>query len=201
MQVFLVRHGQTDWNIENKAQGHYDIPLNKVGHSQAAELAKKLLQKEVVNVFSSDLLRCQQTIASYLQASKISPNYRTDLRERTFGEMEGLDYVQLHSWMRSEGTRLGIPDWEVRPPGGESMADVWKRLDTVEADLRDTTHSCVIVSHGGALAQLLTKLLHGSQQTARAFRFRNCSITTLGRRPDGSFLLEKFDEVSCEDMV
>lgn len=198
MQVFLVRHGQTDWNIENKAQGHYDIPLNQVGHEQALKLSDQLQLQEIAKILSSDLIRCQQTISAYIQTCNIEPNFRQDLRERTFGEMEGKDYTNLHSWMSAEGSRLGIPQWEVRPPGGESMADVWKRLDNIESELREAQENCLIVSHGGALAQLLSKLLSGSQQTARAFRFRNCSVTTLSRRPDGSFLLDKFDEVAGE---
>ena len=194
MRVLLVRHGQTDWNITNKAQGHADIELNATGHLQAKELAQFLAQHEVEHVLSSDLMRCRQTIEPFLTKSKIAAEFRKDLRERTFGSMEGQNYTDLHVWMGEQAKSLGVADWEVRPTEGESMADVWKRLDTVEQDLFNETRTTVVVSHGGALAQLLAKLIKGTPLTPRAFRFSNCGVTTLGRRPDGSFLLEKFDE-------
>ena len=192
MRLLLVRHGQTEWNVTNRAQGHIDIELDATGHQQARALAPFLAQFEIQRVLSSDLKRCQQTIAPFLQKSPLEVQLREDLRERTFGEMEGQIYTELHQWMRGEAERLGVPEHEVRPTGGESMADVWKRLDQVEGDIFAESRTTLVVSHGGALAQLLSKIIRGSNETPRAFRFSNCGVTILGRRPDGSFLLEKF---------
>jgi probable phosphoglycerate mutase len=156
----------------------------------------------IERVLSSDLTRCVQTIEPLVASNGLALELRPDLRERTFGTMEGKDYSELHVWMREEGRRLEIPDWQVRPPGGESMADVWRRLDDVEAELRAETRTTLVVSHGGALAQLLAKLIKGSAETPRAFRFSNCSVTVLTRRPDRSLMLERFNDCThLEELV
>ena len=194
MRVFLVRHGQTDWNITNRAQGHADIELNAEGSSQSRDLASRLIHLDIERILSSDLKRCRQTIGPFLEKTSCVPDFRQDLRERTFGSMEGQDYRELHLWMGEQAVQTGVPEWQVRPTGGESMADVWLRLDAIEAELREDRRTTLVVSHGGALAQLLAKLIKGTPETPRAFRFSNCGVTTLGRRPDGSFLLERFDD-------
>ena len=59
--IYLVRHGQTDWNIEKKTQGHTDIPLNGTGKRQAEELAEKIADLKIDRIISSDLLRARET--------------------------------------------------------------------------------------------------------------------------------------------
>jgi probable phosphoglycerate mutase len=194
MRLYLVRHGQTVWNVSNKAQGHVDIDLDETGLAQARLLAERLAGEGVQRILSSDLGRCLQTIQPLAESIGLVPELRSDLRERTFGTMEGEDFTKLHVWMREEAVRLGLPDWEVRPPNGESMADVSARLQVVEHELRSETRAVVVVSHGGALAQLLTRLVKGTPETARVFRFSNCGVTVLNRRPDGSLLLERFND-------
>ncbi|MBS1723325.1 MAG: histidine phosphatase family protein [Armatimonadetes bacterium] len=192
--VVLVRHGQTLWNISNRAQGHIDIELDETGHKQAQLLANRLCELQIDKVFTSDLKRCLQTIQPFCERGQPEVQMRPDLRERTFGDMEGADYVELHAWMREEGRRLGVPDYEVRPPNGESMLDVWARLDGIVQELRDVTKNVLVVSHGGALAQLLARLMYGTHETPRMFRFSNCSVTTLNRREDRSFMLGAFND-------
>lgn len=195
MRLYLVRHGQTVWNATNKAQGHCEVPLDQTGFKQAQMLAGALAATDIERILSSDLSRCQETLAPYSGLTNVAPEYRHDLRERTFGSMEGQDYTELHVWMKAEGVKMGIPDWEVRPPHGESMADVWNRLAAVEQELREETRSTLVVSHGGALAQLLARLLKGTHETPRAFKFSNCGITVLEKRHDGSMLLVAFNSV------
>ena len=196
MRLYLVRHGQTVWNKANKAQGHCDIPLDELGQKQAERLAAQLSEVTIGRVLASDLVRCQLTLKPLLQQSSAKPEYRADLRERTFGDMEGEDYTELHVWMRGEAVRLAVPEWEVRPPGGESMLDVWNRLTPVVEELRSETRDTLVVSHGGALAQLLSRLIAGTHETPRAFRFSNCGITVLEKRHDGSLILVSFNNVA-----
>ena len=197
MRVILVRHGQTVWNASNRAQGHTDIELNETGRAQAERLARRLAKFDVQRAIASDLARCRQTLDPFRALRPELPiEERSDLRERTFGELEGEDYTLLHTWMREEGARLGLLDREVRPPGGESMEDVWKRLDRVEDELRREERTTLVVSHGGALAQLVAKLIRGGQDAPRAFRFENCALTELHRRPDGYFLIARLNDSS-----
>lgn len=194
MRLYLVRHGQTVWNATNRAQGHKDIELDEKGHWQAKQLDERLRHLSIDRVVGSDMTRCVQTASYFCDFSGHPYESRSDLRERTFGEMEGADYSDLHRWMRAEGERLGLPEWEVRPPGGESMADVRKRLTKFEADLRSTPGNVLVVSHGGALAQLLGRLVNGTPETPRSFRFHNCSLSVLERRTDGSFWIDRLND-------
>ncbi len=183
------------WNANNRAQGHCNIELNETGIRQAQAIGQRLAEYSIEQVFASDLLRCQQTIAPFVELSGCAPTFREDLRERTFGSMEGEDYTELHRWMRSEAQRLGLPETEVRPPGGESTLDVWNRVHSIAEELRTSTKNTLIVSHGGALAQLVAQLIKGSHETARSFRFANCGLSILESRVDGSFILVQFNDI------
>jgi broad specificity phosphatase PhoE len=194
MRLTLVRHGQTAWNTAGLAQGHTDIELDADGHRQAQLLARRLLEHPIDAVLSSDLVRCRQTLAPFLDRRELTVAFTPGLRERSFGQMEGTDYAELHAWMQAEATRLGCSLRAVRPPDGESVQEVWERLAPFEEALRETPKDTLVVSHGGSLAQLLARLLRGSEETPRAFRFGNCSVTTLHRRADGTFLLESFND-------
>ncbi|MCW5940575.1 MAG: histidine phosphatase family protein [Fimbriimonadaceae bacterium] len=194
MRLTLVRHGQTAWNTAGLAQGHTDIELDPDGLRQARLLAERLVRSPIETVLSSDLTRCRQTLAPFLDRRELPVEFSAGLRERSFGQMEGTDYAELHVWMHSEAARLGCPLRMVRPPDGESVRDVWERLSAFEIALRQTPKDTLVLSHGGSLAQLLAQLLRGSEETPRAFRFGNCSVTTLIRRGDGTFLLESFND-------
>jgi broad specificity phosphatase PhoE len=72
-ELWLVRHGQTDWNLQGRYQGHYDIPLNPVGLAQASCLAEKLVEERFDAIYSSDLLRARvtaETVAERHPASR-----------------------------------------------------------------------------------------------------------------------------------
>jgi broad specificity phosphatase PhoE len=194
MWLTLVRHGRTAWNAAGLAQGHTDIGLDADGLIQSEALARRLADHPFQAALSSDLERCRQTLAPVLAARPVPTEFRTDLRERTFGDMEGVDYGALNVWIQAETARTGRPAWAVRPPGGESAEDLWRRLEAVESALRAADRDTLVVSHGGALAQLLSRLLRGTVETSRSFRFQNCSVTVLLRRPDGGFVLEEFND-------
>ncbi len=84
---YIVRHGQTDWNVQKKIQGHADIPLNDTGRAQAAELSETLGPIAFDYCFSSDLQRAAETALILNRNSSIQVDQR--LRERNFGPWEG----------------------------------------------------------------------------------------------------------------
>ena len=160
-KVILVRHGQTDWNLNRRYQGHSDILLNETGKKQARELGRRLAKLPLKAVYSSDLKRAVQTaeeIASF-HASRVleTPVFR----ELNFGLWEGLTYEQIMS---------GWPDWLMamyaRPsighaPRGESFPLVRRRALAGLADCiaAHPAEMIAIVSHGGTLRTILCEAL------------------------------------------
>jgi broad specificity phosphatase PhoE len=87
--LYLVRHGQTDWNVNGLIQGHEDTPLNKKGESQAFQLATKLKKIHFDAIFSSDLLRAKRSAEIIAKERKMIITTSIALRERYFGKFQG----------------------------------------------------------------------------------------------------------------
>jgi broad specificity phosphatase PhoE len=196
MRLYLVRHGQTAWNNSGRAQGHTDISLDPEGLEQAAKLAVAFEGVIVDRVLSSDLARSVETATPLAKAVGAPLNLNKDFRERCFGEWEGLMFSEVTARLNERAKAMGITNQEVRPPGGESFLDVWKRLDSVYEMLAASDDTTVVVSHGGALSLLLAKLIKGTLDTCRTFRFANTGVTELQRRPDGLFLMVRYSDSS-----
>jgi broad specificity phosphatase PhoE len=160
MTIFcLVRHGQTDWNLEGRYQGQSDIPLNEVGRAQAYTLARQLKEQSFTAVYSSDLKRAIETGVIIAKALGMSVTIDSRLREINQGEWEGqlvevikARYVEL--WQQRSVDPAGV-----RPPGGETVGEVAHR---VYKALDDIAHlhpngNVLITSHGLALATIICK--------------------------------------------
>lgn len=195
MRLYLIRHGQTAWNAEQRAQGHSDIPLDETGLAQAAALGPRFEGRNIDLILSSDLQRAVQTAAPIACSTDAEWIKMPELRERGFGEWEGEPFPDIAKRWPSLEFEQGLDRLHIRPPGGESFADVWERLGVVCDQLAHETRNTVVVSHGGACALLLARLIHGTVETSRAFRFANCSVTKLERRPEGQFLIATYNDV------
>jgi 2,3-bisphosphoglycerate-dependent phosphoglycerate mutase len=198
MRLYLIRHAQTSWNLEGRAQGHTDIALDHHGEEQARRLALAFEGVELCQVLSSDLQRSSKTAEAIAEAAEARLELLPSLRERSFGEWEGLPYESVWAKM-SAMQHEGLPREQVQPPGGESIQMVWDRLDAAVERLRTLQGPAAVVSHGGSCALLLSKLLRGNIETARAFRFGNTSVTELHLRPDGFFLMVRYNDTAHLD--
>lgn len=196
MRLLLVRHGQTSWNNSGRAQGHTDIPLDPTGLDQAMRLGDALLGMPIDRILTSNLLRASQTAEAISRATGAPLELRSDLRERSFGEWEGVPFTEIGERMRSRAEKAGISPQQVCPPGGESFQMVWDRLEALHQELRSSDDTIAVVSHGGALALLTAKLIKGTLDTSRAFRFANTGVTELERRAEGLFLIKRYDDTS-----
>ena len=158
-KILFVRHGQTDWNVKGRWQGHADIPLNETGRAQAAALANRLADWPVTAVVTSDLQRCMQTAQPIGEAIGLQPIPDPIWRERDVG---------LFSGMTGEEAKAAYPEiWAtanlgmVDPPEGERYADVRKRgyaaYEKIVADYPG--EMVVVVSHGGLLHTLIAQLI------------------------------------------
>lgn len=156
----LIRHGETDWNRDGRLQGSTDILLNETGRSQAREaavsLSETLDRRLPVVVAASDLSRARETAEIIALALEVpAPRVYPALRERSYGDAEGMDAAELAArW--GEGRTADIP-------GAEPWADLRVRalrgLREIVADARRNTApgpaSVVVVAHGGIIRELL----------------------------------------------
>jgi broad specificity phosphatase PhoE len=92
MLLYLIRHGQTEWNASGKAQGHTDIPLDHIGSDQAERAAAALNNAGLTAVFTSDLSRSVATAEKICAATSATLHVEPLLRERCFGDWEGLPF-------------------------------------------------------------------------------------------------------------
>jgi broad specificity phosphatase PhoE len=146
-------------------------------------------------ILTSDLKRSVETARALAEMDGLDLIERKELRERTFGELEGSHYTVLRAWFDDQARLQRLPEHKLRPPGGESLADVWKRLEPIARDLFRSREDTAIFSHGGSCGLLMARLLKAPIEVSRSFRFSNCAITELKRRPDDIFQLMR---VNCK---
>lgn len=159
--LVIWRHGQTDWNIENRFQGHSDIPLNKVGHFQAEHAAKILVGMNPVKIVASDLMRAQETAGKL--AALVGQEVLTDirLRETNGGNWEGKTGAENRA--NDSARFIGWISGDDGPAGeiGERRSEVAARAELAALDaIKDHHGTVVLVTHGGTARCLLGKLLN-----------------------------------------
>lgn len=153
--LYVVRHGETDWNREGRLQGQRDIPLNESGRLQAARNGQAL--KEIVadptrlDFLASPLGRTRETMEIIRRTMGLDPfAYRTDerLKELTFGNWEGLTLAELEKRDPAGYRERRKHRWSVVPPGGESYSMLTER---VSGALAGIDGDCLLVAHGGVM--------------------------------------------------
>jgi broad specificity phosphatase PhoE len=171
--LWLVRHGESTWNVAGLAQGHNDeAELTERGLRQAAEAAAQFGYRPVRAIYASDLRRAQQTAAAFAAVLGLPVCADVRLRERSLGVLEGT----AHKVIGASSTGLAdglVIDPDVRPPAGESVRDLYQRAagfcDDLAADLRDGSGDVVVIAHGGTV-RVLDAYLNGVTVDQMAWR-------------------------------
>ena len=186
MILYLVRHGQTAHNRDGVSLGRADVPLSPLGELQAAAVARTLAGHRLDRVFASPLDRAMRT-ASALAAERHLPiEVRPELIELDAGDAEGLTFPELRD-------RFGdfLREWagphghEAVMPGGESMADLDRRLTPLVDDLHGMAHEAIaVVSHNFVLRVLFCRLIGLSVASFRTMSFDVASISALALERD-----------------
>lgn len=207
-RILLIRHGQTDWNINRRFMGYQDIPLNAAGLQQAAALAQRLARlledDPPLAIYSSDLSRAWQTAQAVQQALlAVRPGgplplvAEPRLREMNFGQWEGCTYEELQA-SHSESLAVWNDDLlNVAPPDGESMGQVAERALAVYQETL-TAHpdaTLMLVSHGGPLQILLAQALGLPPERYWQLRLSNTGWAELNVYPDGA-ILNRFNDTA-----
>ena len=171
---FLVRHGETEWNVERRIQGWADSPLTSLGLAQAEAHGQLLGKFGIDRIIASPLGRAMQTIAPIVRETNVPAEYDVRLREVCMGDWSGRTSLELQS--------LYLDQWQARqddpegycPPNGESRLDVKRRVAPLIAELNDDSHQeVVLVSHGITIRMLLDLLLGLSDDTRQKLRVPN----------------------------
>jgi len=147
--ILLARHGETDWNREQRWQGQSDTPLNDTGRVQARALADVLAEEPIDAVYSSDLIRAHETARLVAEPRGLDVIAIRDLRERSFGSVEGMTTDEIQA--RYPGLELPWSDGETREAMAERVLGALHRI----GDSHPGAH-VLVVSHGGPLRAVLT---------------------------------------------
>jgi 2,3-bisphosphoglycerate-dependent phosphoglycerate mutase len=169
--LWLIRHGESTWNVAGLAQGHNDeAELTARGLRQAADAAAQFGYRPVRAIYASDLRRAQQTAAAFADVLGLPVHSDARLRERSLGVLEG----NSHTTIGPSDTGLGdglVIDPDARPADGESVRDLYRRAATFCDDLATNLQSdwahpdpspgdVLVVAHGGTV-RVLDAYLHG----------------------------------------
>ena len=162
---YLMRHGETEWNAQERVQGQTDVPLSDVGRKQAAGTAARLASCHFGAVYASDLSRAQETARIMVAALRNGPReilLRESLREIAYGVLEGSMWSAVRSLTGELRNFQGTyHDLDLKPEGGESFRELLDRLGGFAREL-EASHpdeDVLVVGHGGSLRALAVVLL------------------------------------------
>lgn len=178
LQVYLVRHGETQWNAERRIQGQSDSPLTAHGERQAWQVGERARTLGITHIITSDLGRTRRTAEIIAEACGCSVIADARLRELDMGVLEKR---HIDSLSEEEGWRRqlvnGTPDGRI--PQGESMQELSERMHAALAACLELPAGSrpLLVSHGIALGCLVSTILGLPAYAERRLRLRNCSIS------------------------
>jgi broad specificity phosphatase PhoE len=157
--LWLVRHGESTWNVAGLAQGHNDVAeLTDRGLSQASDAAWQFRDRPIRAIYASDLRRALQTAAAFAAVLGLTVHADARLRERSLGVLEGLPSATIGGSVTGlDGGRVADPD--ARPAGGESVRDLYARAaefidELAGASDDDRAGDVLVVAHGGTVRVL-----------------------------------------------
>ncbi len=189
-QLIFARHGETEWNAVLRVQGWTDTPLSARGRAQAAALAVRLADLPIQAVYASDLSRAVETARPTAERLGLEVQTLPGLRERRFGDWEGLTQADLERDHAAQWHRFHVQrDLDAPVPGGENWAGVGGRVRAALAHIlaahpgRD--EAVLVVGHGGSGRTLLLEALQAPLATLLCLHLDNASISRLHFRAPG----------------
>ena len=189
--LVLIRHGESQWNLENRFTGWVDVPLSQKGEQEARAAGEKLRVFRFDCAFTSVLSRAKETLRLVLETigqPTILVQENQALNERMYGELQGLNKAETAKKYGEEQVKIWRRSFDVRPPGGESLKDTAERvLPYFEKHIRPELHknkAVLVVAHGNSLRSLVMHLDHLSREQVLELNI-----------PTGAPLLYEFDEM------
>lgn len=164
-KLVIVRHGQSQWNLENRFTGWVDIDLSPAGEAEALKAGIKLKDYKFDEAFTSDLLRASRTldiILKEINQTEIPVEHDKALNERMYGELQGLNKDECRKKFGEEQVKIWRRSYDTPPPGGESLKDTAARVLPyyhlkIEPELKKGK-DILISAHGNSLRALIMHL-------------------------------------------
>ena len=171
MQLTLIRHGQSTYNLENRFTGDADVPLTKLGKEEALQAGKKIKYFHYDIAYTSMLERAEETLQIILQEigqTTIPVIKNKALNERRYGDLQGLNKAETAIKFGDAQVLIWRRSYDVRPPGGESLEDTFNRTvpyykSEIEPKLL-AGGNILIVAHGNSLRALVMCLENISKE-------------------------------------
>ncbi len=163
--LILVRHGQSQWNLENRFTGWVDMPLTEAGEAEARRAGELLRAYHFDHAFTSALKRAQETLRIILETSgqtDVPVERDAALNERNYGDLQGLNKDETAAKFGAEQVHLWRRSYDTRPPGGESLKDTRARVQPYYEEhiqpLVLAGQTLLVVAHGNSLRGLVMML-------------------------------------------
>jgi len=199
-RIIAIRHGETDWNVQTRIQGHIDIDLNSHGLWQASQLPQSLAHEDIAKVYTSDLSRAKVTAASFANPLGLELIEEPQLRERHFGVFEGITWQELEERHPEQAQAWKSRDPHWTPPEGESLEILRARIVGVINRLaaQHLGEQIAIVTHGGVLDVLYRVATHQFDTSPRTWSLGNTFINRLLWSDGGLHLVGWGDQAHLE---
>lgn len=181
--IYLVRHGEVAGNsgAVRTFAGARDLELTPMGALQARNVAERLATKKIDAIYASTLQRAWRTADGIAARHELQTVRDSGFSEVDYGEWEGLSEAEiLRDYADLWKSRVDDP-WNIAPPGGESYAMLWARLEPAWNALLQNHDGerVVLVGHNGSIRVLLCQLLGAPPTNARRLQIANCSLTKI----------------------
>jgi len=181
--LVLIRHGQSQWNLENRFTGWTDVPLTVQGEQDAAKVASVLSEFKFQIAYTSRLQRAEQTLDIMLrelhQQDSVRVEHDSALNERHYGDLQGLNKAETAEKYGQEQVRLWRRSFETRPPNGESMADCEHRtlpffLHYILPHI-EKGEDVLVAAHGNSLRPIMKHLEQLDGESAASMEIGLCT--------------------------
>jgi len=179
MKLFLIRHGQTDWNLKGKIQGSCDIELNDTGVKQAEELGNKILEEnyKFSKIYSSSQKRAIKTAEILSEITNVDYISIDGLEEMNLGEWEGLSWSEIKEKYPVEYEEWFIKRRYTKTPNGESYQDMLERvLTSIHKIIDENCNEVIIVTHSAVIMCIQCYLTNTPFDEMTKFKTDNASI-------------------------
>lgn len=180
-ELYLMRHGETDWNKNSIFQGQTDIALNKKGIEEAKKAAQIFADLKLDFIYSSDLIRTKNTALFIARSKKMKINESKKIREISFGDWEGLNYKEIEKKFPDDLAKWKDDLINNNPTCGEKILNFKARIKDFFQEIlnKHQGEKILVVTHGGVIKIYLTIVLAMKSKDFWKFQIDNCSITEL----------------------